>query len=231
MASADRGRKVLAAAVLAALAGAALIAWATGVVEMLSDRDRLAALIESAGPWGLLAVAGAMAAAVVVAPLPSAPLAVAAGAAYGEVWGTVAVVAGAEAGSLIAFGLARRLGADLVRAWIPRGGVFDRLSEPRSQTWLMAIVFVSRLLPFLSFDAVSYAAGLSPLAFWRFAVATLLGVLPVAFLLAYAGADLLETGSTTGMVLIGLLAVTSAAPLLIGLVRRIFGRGTGPARP
>jgi uncharacterized membrane protein YdjX (TVP38/TMEM64 family) len=40
----------------------------------------------------------------------------------------------------------------------------------------MTIVFVSRLLPFISFDIVSYAAGLTRLAMWRFAVATLAGI-------------------------------------------------------
>jgi uncharacterized membrane protein YdjX (TVP38/TMEM64 family) len=40
----------------------------------------------------------------------------------------------------------------------------SNLSRERSQIWLMAVVFVSRLLPFISFDAISYAAGLTPQA-------------------------------------------------------------------
>ena len=48
-------------------------------------------------------------------PIPSAPVALAAGAAYGHVWGTVQVVIGAELGALIAFGLARVLGPRLRR--------------------------------------------------------------------------------------------------------------------
>lgn len=50
---------------------------------------------------------------------------------------------------------------------------------------LMAIVFVSRLIPDVSFDAVSYAVGLAPLAFGRFAVATLFGVIPASHSLTY----------------------------------------------
>ena len=45
-----------------------------------------------------------------------------------------------------------------------------------SQNALMGIVFVSRLLPFLSFDIVSYGAGLTTLSAWRFALATLAGL-------------------------------------------------------
>lgn len=39
-----------------------------------------------------------------------------------------------------------------------------------SQNKLTAIVLVARLLPFVSFDLVSYAAGLTALNAWRFAL-------------------------------------------------------------
>ncbi|MBC7286329.1 VTT domain-containing protein, partial [Hoeflea sp.] len=60
----------------------------------------------------------------------------------------------------------------------------------RSQNALMVVVFVTRLMPFLSFDIISYAAGLTPLRTWRFAVATLLGIIPASFLLAHFGDEL-----------------------------------------
>jgi len=39
---------------------------------------------------------------------------------------------------------------------------------------------------------MSYAAGLTPLAFWRFAVATLAGIIQVSFLLAHFGSTLVS---------------------------------------
>lgn len=54
----------------------------------------------------------------------------------------------------------------------------------------MVVVFVTRLMPFLSFDLVSYAVGLTPLKVWRFAIATLLGILPASFLLTHFGGEL-----------------------------------------
>jgi len=59
-----------------------------------------------------------------------------------------------------------------------------------SQNALMGSVFASRLLPFISFDVVSYAAGLTPLAWWRFAVATVAGIAPASFLLAHFGGEM-----------------------------------------
>jgi uncharacterized membrane protein YdjX (TVP38/TMEM64 family) len=64
----------------------------------------------------------------------------------------------------------------------------------------MTVVFATRLLPFVSFDVISYAAGLTPLTLWRFAVATLLGILPASFVLAHFG-DELATGDLHGAVL------------------------------
>ena len=81
----------------------------------LMNRETLEALVVQAGIWGPLLIIGLMTVAVVASPIPSAPIALAAGAAYGHVWGTVYVVVGAELGALIAFGLARVLGRDALK--------------------------------------------------------------------------------------------------------------------
>jgi len=101
--------------------------------------------------------------AILVSPIPSAPIA------------------------LAAFGIARLVGHDVLRRWFG-----DRLTLGwlGSQTALMGLVFASRLLPFVSFDVISYAAGLTVLSFWRFAVATLAGIAPASFLLAHFGGEM-----------------------------------------
>ena len=81
------------------------------------DKEAIGDLVRQVGYWGPLLIVGMMAAAVVFSPLPSAPIAVAAGAAYGHIWGTVSVVLGASLGAVIAFLLARWLGQDFVRKW------------------------------------------------------------------------------------------------------------------
>lgn len=69
----------------------------------LLDGERLETLMARAGLWGPVLIIALMTVAVVASPIPSAPIALAAGAAYGHVWGTVQVVIGAELGALIAF--------------------------------------------------------------------------------------------------------------------------------
>ena len=177
----------------------------------LLDVERLEMLVARAGLWGPVLIVTLMTLAVVASPIPSAPIALAAGAAYGHVWGTVQVVIGAELGALIAFGLARVLGHDVLRRVLG-----DRVDAGLlgSQAALMATVFASRLRPFVSFDVISYAAGLSRLHAWRFALATLAGIIPASFLLAHFGGEAVsgDLGRATWAVL-GLGLVTGL-PLL-----------------
>lgn len=159
----------------------------TGTLGTILDAAALRARIEQLDMWGPLAVVLLMMLAVLVSPIPSAPIAMAAGAIYGHTWGTLYVVMGSEAGALAAFAFARFLGIAVVHRWFG-----DRLpaSIIGSQIALTWIVFASRLLPFVSFDMVSYAAGLTLLSAWRFALATLAGIIPASFLLAHFGHEL-----------------------------------------
>ena len=52
---------------------------------------------------------------------------------------------------------------------------------------LTKIVFLSRLLPMVSFDVVSYGAGLTKMSLSLFSNATFLGMLPLTFLYNYFG--------------------------------------------
>lgn len=211
------------AVVLAVLAVAALGVWyfapsVLGDVQRLMQRDTLEALVAQAGMWGPLLIISLMTLAVVASPLPSAPIAMVAGAAYGHLWGTVQVVLGAELGALIAFGLARVLGRDAVRRLLGERADAGLLG---SQNALMATVFASRLMPFISFDMMSYAAGLSSLRVWRFAVATLAGIVPTSFVLAHFGKVAIsgDMGNATWAVL-GMGLITGLPLLWIATRRR-----------
>ncbi len=194
----------------------------SGMTDAAGFRDRISAF----GPLGPVAVIGAMTLAIVLTPIPSAPIALAAGAVYGHGWGTLYILLGAQAGAMIAFGLARLLGYEILRRRLG-----DRLSIPlfRSQWAMTAVVFGSRLLPFISFDIVSYAVGLTPLAFWRFALATLAGILPSSFLLAHFGGEL-ASGNRRRLAATGLaVGLIVLIPLLWKILtgRRKRRTGTG----
>ncbi|MEF2552286.1 TVP38/TMEM64 family protein [Aurantimonas sp. A2-1-M11] len=215
-----RGRTPYLIAALIVLAVLGLLAsdHQTGWLRALTEQERLNRLIDAAGAFGPAAVVLLLALAIVASPLPSAPIAMVAGAVYGPFGGTVLAVAGSFLGASIAFVIARFLAYDAVRRWDLVRRPLDWLERGHSQTWLMGVVFLTRLAPFLSFDAISYAVGLTPLSYWRFAVATLAGVAPISFLLAYGGGTIYAAGS--GSILVTILAFggITAIPVLARVI-------------
>jgi len=104
--------------------------------------------------------------------------------------------------------------------------VFPRLARTRdslrlmgSQNALTGIVLVSRLLPFVSFDLVSYAAGLTNLATWRFALATLAGILPASFLLAHLGGELASSDLQRVAITVLALGGITVVPIVVHALR------------
>ena len=203
-------------AVLIVLTGIYLVLSNSEYLRLFTEPNTLVANIRNMGIIGPILIIGLMSIAIVLNPLPSAPIALAAGAVYGHTLGTVYIVAGAELGAILAFAIARWAGYDLTRRFFGETGALQRIS---SQNTLTALVFVSRLIPFMSFDLISYAAGLSPIKLWRFAAATLLGLIPVSFALAHFGSEIGDGNYQllVGIVLvIGLLTVT---PILLRMFR------------
>ena len=82
----------------------------------------------------------------------------------------------------------------------------------------MLVIFTSRLVPFISFDAVSYAAGLTPLTFWRFVVATLAGVIPTAYLITAFGGLLMASESGVVTLLLVLVSGVTLLPIVAKLL-------------
>jgi len=159
----------------------------SGIIEIIMDSELLHGYVKRAGAYGPLLVMALMAGAIVANPIPSAPIALAAGLAYGHTWGTLYVVIGAVTGALIAFTIARLVGHEILYRWF---GDKLKVGLLGSQNALTTIVFVSRLLPFISFDIVSYAAGLTEITWWRFTLATTIGIIPASFLLAHFGGEM-----------------------------------------
>lgn len=216
-------RKVSAGIVfLCVLALAYYLLRETDVLAFIMDGEVLRLRLIELGVWGPVAIVSLMAIAIMVSPIPSAPIAVAAGAAYGHTWGTVYVLLGAEAGAIGAFFIARFFGHQLLHRWF---GEKMSMGWLGSQSALMGIVFISRLLPFVSFDLVSYGAGLTVLSFWRFAIATLAGIVPASFLLAHFGGEMASGQTKQIIVSVVALGGITLIPLIAKFVKnRLPGR-------
>lgn len=158
--------------------------WLQRSHEGLFTEKGFQAFVEGLGPWGPLVYMAMIALSVVVSQLPGVPLTIAAGALWGAVPAGIYSVLGGFTGGLVAYFLGRMLGRSAMKALTGKVVVFDKT---RGERTLGAIILVSRALPVLSFDLVSYAAGVTGLSLPVYAVATLVGMIPSTFLLAYLG--------------------------------------------
>ena len=187
----------------------------SGSINTFFNQESLQQIINNYGQWGPLLIIIFMSGAIVMSPLPSAPIALASGAAFGHTWGTIYILIGAELGAIIAFSMARMLGYDVMKR---RFGNRIKFKWLQSDNNLMLAVGISRLIPFISFDVVSYAAGLTSLGYMRFAFATLLGIIPASFLLAHFGSELVSSDLPNMVITILLLGSITGIPLILGVL-------------
>ncbi|TFH87752.1 TVP38/TMEM64 family protein [Billgrantia azerbaijanica] len=172
-----------------------------GMPDSLSP-DALSLWLNGHGALGPLLLLALMVLTVVVGPLPTLPITAAAGMAFGIVPGAMLSVTGALSGALIAFFLARLLGRDPLRERFRNNPLFGAQG---SQRLLFITVLLTRLIPIFSFALISYAAGVTAIQAWRFALATVIGMLPMTVVFASLGHT---------FALHPLLSTTAAATLL-----------------
>ncbi len=146
------------------------------------------------------------------APLPAFLITFANANLFGWWKGAILSWTSAMAGAAVCFFIARILGRDVVEKLNSKAGLvqIDRFFEKYGKNTIL----ICRLLPFVSFDIVSYAAGLTSMSFMSFFVATGLGQLPATIIYSYVGGML--TGGTklfvTGlMILFALSALVASA--------------------
>lgn len=212
----SRLRKVKALAALAAVLAAISIVLGHNKLPVF-DEAWIHQTISDLGAFGPFALIVLMVLAIVVSPIPSGPIAVAAGSLYGAPGGAILSIVGAELGALLAFSASRYFGYDAVRR--SENPIMKFIAVPRSQRALMWIVFASRLIPFISFDAISYASGITNLTFGRFAIATAMGIVPICWALAAMGAGM-ATGGTDWMLVVLLAGGMTMTPAIVAVLRK-----------
>lgn len=86
----------------------------SGLLDVLKNQERLSGIVKELGLIGPVAIISLIAFAIIITPIPSAPIALVSGALYGHTFGTIYVVIGALSGALCAFMISRKLGYDYI---------------------------------------------------------------------------------------------------------------------
>lgn len=181
-------------------------AFATGDFTVMRD------FVAKYGAWAAAVSFFLMIFQSVAAPLPAFIITLANANLFGWWKGAILSWVSAMAGAALCFYIARILGRDTAEKLTSKAGLqkidvfFERYGTHS--------ILIARLLPFISFDLVSYAAGLTSIKFWPFFIATGIGQIPATVIYSYVGGML--TGGAQ-MLITGLLilfALTALAALL-----------------
>jgi uncharacterized membrane protein YdjX (TVP38/TMEM64 family) len=118
---------------------------------------------------------------------PGSILTLGAGFAFGLWKGFLAVSAGATIGASLAFLVARFIARDKIEAIAKRNEKFRRMDDAIGKQGAR-LIFLLRLSPVIPFNLSNYFYGLTGVRFWRYMVASWIGMMPGTFLYVYIGA-------------------------------------------
>ena len=152
----------------------------------------------------------------VMAPLPAFIITFANAGLFGWIKGAMLSWSSAMAGAVLCFFIAKFYGREAVEKLTSKFAL-ESIDNFFAKYGKYAIL-ISRLLPFISFDIVSYAAGLTSMSFWSFFIATGIGQLPATIIYSYIGGML--TGGVKKFVF-GLLILFSLS-ILIFLLKQVW---------
>lgn len=159
--------------------------------------------------------------------LPSVLVLGAAGLLFGALEGALLGGIGITLNALVMFGIARSMGADLVRDRLHRR--FPNFEE-RARAAGPLFVAVATAHPMGPQTAFHFGAGVTPISWWVFAAVVLPAAVFRAACYAYLGAHILEPGDPRFWLASIVVFVISVAPLAHpGLRARLFGRAPSPA--
>ena len=215
-------RGILVAAILALVAVYFLVPavheWVGSVFAMFATGDFSAAsdFMAQYGPAAAVVSFLLMVFQSVIAPLPAFLITIANANLFGWWQGAILSWTSAMAGAALCFWSARVVGREAVEKLAGKNGI--RQMEEFFQRHGTQSVLIARLLPFVSFDWVSYFAGLTSMRFWSFFLATGLGQLPATIVYSYVGGML--TGGAK-LLMTGLLILFALA-ILVVVVRQVY---------
>ena len=178
--------------------------------------DAVVEFIRSYGPYAMIVSFLLMVFQSVLAPLPAFLITFANAAIFGWWQGAILSWTSAMAGAVLCFYIARALGRDTVEKYAGRGALAS--VEGYFEKYGSRTILICRLLPFVSFDAVSYFAGLTPIKFLPFLVATGIGQLPATIIYSYVG------GMLTGGVkyFVTALLCIFALSIAVMIIKRMY---------
>ena len=161
----------------------------TCLILIAGNLDQVIKLIRSWGVAAPLMSVLLMITQAIVAPIPAFLITAANGMVFGSFLGALISWIGALMGALTSFYIARLFKKVALRK-IVRNQKAAEFIIHAGEKRCFYVILLSRLLPFISFDIISYMAGLSGISPWAFILGTALGMLPATIIYTFIGHEI-----------------------------------------
>jgi uncharacterized membrane protein YdjX (TVP38/TMEM64 family) len=140
------------------------------------------------GFLGMLLYLGIMALQAIIVPIPSEILLMASGMIWGVLLGGIMGIIGSMISAILAYYVGKKGGRPLAEKFVKKS-VLDTVDD-LIKKYGTGFIIISRFLPFIAFDPISYASGVLKIPPKKYILGTLVGLIPRAFFYAYLGASL-----------------------------------------
>ena len=147
-------------------------------IEVQGNINRLKTLILSFGFWAPLISAFLMVAQSVVLFLPALPIFVVNALVFGPFYGLLLSWGSAVMGSMVCFSIAKTLGRPAVERLVRKDHL--ETADRALKKYEKYVILLFGFVPVVSFDVISYAAGLTLLAYWEFFLLVCIAQVPSA---------------------------------------------------
>ena len=177
------------------------------VILSRADIEQLREYLLGFGAWAPIVSGSLMVLQSLFVPLPAFVITFANGLLFGTIWGTLLSWSSAMVGAIVCYYISRLFGRPVVEKLV--GGKSLDMTDPFFQRYGKHAVLIARLLPIISFDVVSYAAGLTAIGPWEFLLATGIGQMPATLVYSFLGQNMPRAARLGLWITLGVLALVT----------------------
>jgi uncharacterized membrane protein YdjX (TVP38/TMEM64 family) len=170
-----------------------------------ADIEQLKEYLLGFGAWAPIVSGFLMVLQSLFVPLPAMVITLANGLLFGTMWGALLSWSSAMMGAILCYYISRLFGRPVVEKLV--GGRSLDMSDRFFRRYGKHAILIARLVPVISFDVVSYAAGLTTIGPWEFLLATGIGQLPATVVYSFLGQNMPRAARLGLWIILGVLAL------------------------
>lgn len=172
-----------------------------------ADIEQLKEYLLGFGAWAPIVSGSLMVLQSLFVPLPAMVITLANGLLFGTIGGALLSWSSAMIGAIVCYYISRLFGRPVVEKLV--GGKSLDMTDRFFRRYGKHAILIARLVPVISFDVVSYAAGLTTIGPWEFLLATGIGQMPATLVYSFLGQNMTQAAWLGLWIVLGVLVLVT----------------------